>query len=1726
MATDIALHMLLQPTTLGPESGSGPWTPQGVLALAIETSLTLPTPSCPLKSLAQGVGQWLYDNDRGDAATLPEQLAHMQAAANTTFRSAVDRCLHDQFTFSISVATSSTDVALFPMFPELRFTYTPMGTVDFGAPPVPDGYLATVAQYFNQLGGSDMSAVGDQATSFAGVVQTDYFVLLARQLTSDLVDVVNRQLASGGAEPTFAQALDGVDFGGLGGVLSRYLQHGMRLPDPAAPTTQEKGLYELTRQQFEFRKVTPASSDADPNPAPAWVTSVTMLPGAGAAGWITLVNPANDGASITDSLPVDLVDKLGVDVTPAWIRTGVGELDPLKPVPLTYTMINPASVTSDSTSISARPLPHGLQVQIRESTSPLCLDVYEGAATGTSTSNTNVPAAMTPFKAAAVLMVRIGLRQVQQPGKPPGTFYPNVYQLRGTDEETRELIESLLDSDPASLVVDFLIPQGASAYEVAGAADHVVLAKANLSTVAEPAMAMELRALAAAAPPVPSNFADLTDPEAFLRLVWECSVVHTGGFYLHCDNIPVAQFTTTAGGAGSATGPGEASLYVMVNTQPFGVLPDNRPAVSAHHNWVALEATTANKAVASGLDAKAANGTFTPVLVDHPNIPTGSTGFAATWPQAPSELPVLDKKSTPAQVSTFLEMLYHFLQYRITSMPGSTIALPSNWSRPAGAASIDQGATQAWYFRQTEPVHRLLGTDASPYAPVGEEVGFDVRLLDVFGNALPSALTQTITPTVVYNDPLFTLGQWVGVHGEYTVAAGTPDPTLVVSLTWTPDPNTSDPNSDRVQQTVRTYGLIAHQLQDPNTTMSVRTTLEEQPLTTTSDGRLLKDQMATYATSIRAALRSASPAPIQLQLVFDLTDSFDHIKGLPVDLFVVSVLLEIARAPASLDTSIIEAYPRVGKAHHQLAPDMTAPAQETTGTGKPTDSQSIGNRVFAEAFEAAYAGFDGAHGVLKVGTGPQPGTSTTPGDPAETGGSVNDQATWALRWSASNGVDVGFGNSAAPTIQQQPAYFAQPPLSTQLLTESFTVRDYDNPITDVDHRFTDIDLDSWMRGFTTAVHELFGPQMAPAIAALDGATYDTLIGAREDIAHSLSRMLQLVFVARDPTMKPSPVPAGDSKLAIETFRQALLTDLSNDYATSAVVQVPAQVAVAGAGESTVTGHDAAIPAQLFGKVSTNTTSDGSAAYAISPAFLPIPGGSSTGYPTFLIAAKHPRQQADLNLDLYYDIGFLEHDFVTLQGHYGYVPSSWVTFALPDSKTDPSATSPELRPPMGQVDIPIPLRIYPQSPTLFSQTASASVDEEKPLTTLQWDYAATVSNLRGVAQDELWLELTFNDLVNAPTDEPPSIDSVPVSTGDPKRPPPADLFEALARFTWEHPQISASLGTIPTQAYSATPDPGAAQALDRMSSLIAGVRSTLATWRDPAHGDARVATRADASNPNPGVPNFSWTYRLAPQKNSDDGSPTGNLVATRFPDDDALLPPWPALTGYTAPTVDTDRGVYTRQGDEPDHWSFTWNTLYVMTHQSARLSAWVERNDDLSEDPALVTNPAFVYKTPVVTFGSPVVPLIDVASSVGQQAGPSFQQGLGEVFAAFTRTDADQRTPAELKFEVEVAYEYVIAGHGKNKLTTRTPIFLVHRDVATASNTTGTPSEHLSGFVNDAAAHLETWYGVEKPPHTTDASVSLRLTVFATVSDGQLPLVMLADLQVPVGSGAGWWKTQS
>src|SRR5690606_7671467 len=105
------------------------------------------------------------------------------------------------------------------------------------------------------------------------------------------------------------------------------------------------------------------------------------------------------------------------------------------------------------------------------------------------------------------------------------------------------------------------------------------------------------------------------------------------------------------------------------------------------------------------------------------------------------------------------------------------------------------------------------------------------------------------------------------------------------------------------------------------------------------------------------------------------------------------------------------------------------------------------------------------------------------------------------------------------------------------------------------------------------------------------------------------------------------------------------------------------------------------------------------AFSVSNTRVPsVPAqGGGLRYANFLVSAVNPSQQTELEVDLTWEAGFLEHRIAARDAASGYVPSSWLrVIATP--------TAERLSFELDAISVPIPSVRYPIAPVLIAHAA--------------------------------------------------------------------------------------------------------------------------------------------------------------------------------------------------------------------------------------------------------------------------------------------------------------------------------------------------------------------------------------------------------------------------------------
>ncbi len=1604
----IELYFVLQTTAT-----SATWTPQVVATLCV-----LPD---DFQAMAEATAGWLLDTYRGYKPPTPTTLEGqwqnvVQALDDGVFDTKVDTCLNALFTFEVS-GVDLTDqsqkkifdgktVAAFPFPDQLSLTYNGQPHDSKIAQP---GYLAALAKAFGEKPPAHPLTA---ATSVRTLVLREYFLVLAGHLAGELTPYTRQKTANKPTYPTLAEVLAAWVTGtgnltgpaNLTGFVSRFLLGGARAPDPDKLTTLE-GLYQVTGQQFAFE--------------------------------------TNVYAAEVAAKPGDL--KLTV-------KSGKAQLDksqiPTKPTQLTKP--TPASLGSLRQAPEVMALNHsstwGTQRILRFTTAVQHL-VEERLTAGDLVylklgelpgSGDHSPLdlfsqvtadQLTAWPGTPSVLLPVLLRQVPKPGSP-GNYLDQVYELVGMGEADRAYLQALLDAlgkgaaTIDSLNLNLLQQDGSGGFKTIATPPEALI-KTDLSTSV---LATGGQGSDSAA------WAD-QDKKTVLRLMWECSVTHSHGFYFYFSSDQSALFSD-----------GEATLLLVVETAAAAAAILK---VGAYTNAVTGTAPAEGSAVVAGLCSDSQG---IPVQSWHPTFPGGEVAWS------------MERKPPAGNTASSddLDNLYHLAVFKVTQAGGQAPKTHADWSRPIAPRSIyDETGEKVidWRWEHTLETAPLVAAP-NRYALVSKEVAIDVLMADIFGNLLPETEVGAASLEQIYHDELVDVAHWPGVSSAYEVnpaltGVKVPGANLRVQLSFDSQ-EWKDASADEKAGAIDRWSLIYDQLTAAQPAVPSLATVLDPGL----DSASLAGAVKTFAGQVLTFLENSTPVPTDLVKDFLLDRSVP--SGWKTDLQEIGVDFVLTR---TVTADIAKKLPAAAKVSTPMKPYM--------------ETASPSMRSFAQKFEKAYYQYDGAGGQLKVASGVDSRlNSSTFGHPT----------VWATRWRGTKGIQIEVHNDGTTDV---PGYWAPPPLSTTLISGSATVTTYAKfPETNPPQkqRFSGVELDKWGREFLSDIERLFSPELSPAIWDLDkGTTYETAAGRKRSLSADVAGTVGSVYTD----------DAGDQKAAGDGMHEAMLESLERDYGTSVIAQFQADVTLGASAEE-------APPPNLFGSPAAGTTALDHA-YSFSPCKLPLAASPPTSWLTTLISARTPAASRFLCAKtLEYNIGFLEHDILEEKAKYGYVPSSWLAFVLTKDLWPDPAPQNTLTVPLGKSAVPIPLRSFPPMPQLKSQAAAQSYLPTKIDTigkALLWNYSLSVG-LPSADQDTLVLMVNFNEKLE-------SVDRA-AEVGVGQETGVEELFEALAAYWVEAPVLEQHLKPE---------DPNLKDAVAQLNTLAGKVATAWAKWQ---------------GQPAPEPPAGAWTFRIEGIYD-DPKSLKVAIVASSQPPDD-LWPVIKELPNTTAAKPETDSAGqvvawykrYSSAAAKPTTIDLSWSDLFVLGKQSAVTSAYVERNADLGKtkqcDQSLAertVNPDFIYRTPVLHFMAPVVPLIqaDPEPPLEVKAGAHLADALTTLLQDL-RTPYPTTNPAQEELALETAIGYgqaLIVKSENDKLVTERPVFLVDEDVQPdpkAAQTTATAlAQALSKWRQDHHAGGQ------------DVVLSFFVTLFATkinLGKEPLPLVRITRIEIKASSAAGWW----
>jgi hypothetical protein len=1615
--------------------------------------------------------------------------------------------------FSISAAKDSPEnseqdnqnsAAAFPIFPDLQLEVTGKADrIDFKTTNRrTESFAAELEKYFDtmrslfEIDKDTLAAKGilEPASSLATYIFEDYFAMLLKAAAGDMLDQFNaldcetitlKDLLS----PYESDDRPGIKYELLAGTVSRFSYHGLRIPmefkpEDNWPSMSTTPLYVATGQQFGIDIPEDISSE--------YAYDIT-LDNTGSEEWLTFSDPIPK-FEIDDKKKLDALKSFEkLDLSLGDLTVAIA--DPLTEAPSRFVLQNQTSWFQDEDENPhtllwiSDPLEAAIASEILLKR-PVDIDLYIRKVD--DSKDYSDPKEENPLAFLPSLTIDLTLKQIETDSdadfSEQSTRLENAYQIGGTDENSRKLLKKLLSAAPLDIAdIDILYPRDADTHngELTSAKlslDDVLLIKTNLSTDSNPDEAYFSKA-------IPKETDDgavysfLSNRLDFLRLIWECSIVNSGGFYLR-------YVTASEGDLPGSLFKNASSVSVQLVVS----FAENTPLTAYHNTLIVVPQKIESK-------TSGAQELYSAVVRGLPewkaNIPAGCLTYEVTRDNPNNELN--ENLPPEAQDKIQMENLFNLIRCRIDQKGGFAKSI---WGLPVGPIDVKPSENtnknssdqpDKWTYRQMIPAYRFSVPESkytlnSRYAGIGKTIHLNFEALDLFGNRFPGVGIPDLKTELKYFDRLRSITGWPGIHAVYDIDYIDNKVRLVITLQFDHTmfkgvSENDDLENSKAKEAKKIYGMVHEQISDPNIVTCVSTTIA--PII---DPKLPMDDLGQFVENIIKFL--VGPKGIDDSGVPNLTMSFELKSEPPEDyLFPVKVNIKLSRKTAYDDRD-----PLIKEVDSEIVPNIR--------DKNPENSDSLA--VFAKKFEAAF------DGKVKLAQGPGKQDDCPVG-----AASVSDNiALFGVRFGKNNhGVEINFDAAKSPV------YFALPPFSTNLLTEQFDqIIEYNSgnidDITFVSKKFTDVDLDLWAREFLTALDGFIGPHLGIATCRVDSESYSILMAWKKSLASAIANRIELVFQE-----DADHVAAGDRKEAIDVFYQKLLIDLRAAYEIGTIVQAEAQVDVPA-------GITDACPRKLYGqikKVNENKINNSNEAkdYQFSTSKLLLSAGRQLL--TGLFSVAQPTTYVAEPTQIAYEVSFLEHD-ISKNGEPKdtedkYLSSSWLKFVLAQKhnteNVKKSLPSDHLYFSVADsAEIPVPLRRYPDAPTLIQQNARKMTGSFESLEdAVLWRYELSYQQL-SIPQDSFDLIVSYNKKVQPkPESKGPF-----VATGNRLRPLPNSLFEALARFHTEYPDLSSKFDIL---AKAAKNDKEARVIIDRFMELVEGVVHVLSPQQ---------ATRAKGGhNDATGLKEIKTRYYFNQQKNSD-------ISVTRYSDAQEAWPSWPDIGGFTGESVLEEGRTrrYTKNKSDGDTepagrcWRHTvsFPDRDVRSMESALCSLQLFRNASLVNEKK--TSDIFVYRTPFISFPSAITPLIEIKDPFDLKIFD--KKTLSEYLFAFfdellykdsSQSEVFDSRQYDAALSVDMGFSLAerpaINGHQKEVINAKLPVAL--------SPSLFIKKESLMDSIHSLVKNYRAWYeGLKLEANTSlHGSLFFDLKVFSSLSEYRLPIVHLSNVMIAIEKELNWWQ---
>lgn len=894
------------------------------------------------------------------------------------------------------------------------------------------------------------------------------------------------------------------------------------------------------------------------------------------------------------------------------------------------------------------------------------------------------------------------------------------------------------------------------------------------------------------------------------------------------------------------------------------------------------------------------------------------------------------------------------------------------------------------------------------------------------------------------------------------------------------DPNpTIKPTSSLLQQIqgdLQIYTQLWYQLTDPNgVDFTVVTDLVNTAYTLTTDQ--VNDLVQTWIADIyqfianRAQEQTSVAAP---ETPHRLSFAIDEATLNTDQIFKLGLSFTITRTGGAV-MGDFETTGGIKKVTTTIAP-----LSKAQGEGNTTK----GLLLFAQNFENAL--LKANEYQLKIATG------------VDRHDSSNSKVIWVVRLGLDQTTSIGYqiNNVGAPDL------FAPRPASNQLESRTQvpiydfnpqTGIDFDNPSRQLD--FTSIDIDLWCQQIFSQIDNVLAPEFTAATQLVDhnkGTTHlQTMLGNKELLADLIKVWMISVFEGESAT--PDQVQ--------ETFKQQLLVKLSNAYNVKAGIQYSASVEAEA---------DNTFPPQLFGNIT--QTKDVIDTISMTSPKLTLENSENAPLPFLLSSPQIVRGNEGevlkyIDLNISYEGSAIEHQIGTLPNIQGYEASTWLTF-VDNTSLNPLVAD------LGEVQVPLPLRSFPATPSMVNQIGEPSnkIVSDDISKILQWDYSFTYSQSFHYPQDQLDFTIHFNVL-----------DKSSMLLADIK-----DAFPWLAQFITVFPEVDKQLNAVLAKIDATTTEQDqfdqASVALEAFNAMVEKIITASQDTGLQMPDNLRAKLTSNQVAPY----KFTIQESVESIKIGDKEEKDILLITITGKAPAGIDAPEVQIEGYT---METYQGAgctgdycyyYTKdgkpltatEGQAIAEREVVLPKMNILARQDVNTTVELQRNVNLV--PGKTTNDPFKYTTGEVGFANPYHPytVYNEAVDISMLNNPSgghntitLQEHLTNLFT----TLLEQNTQDTLSFLMSCHYTYQ-ANTGLQAITL--PVVMQPLQEILVKNGITSNDMKLADMINDWASSILSWFAKHNPNKTT-ATFYFDLTIYANLTQQPMPLVRLTQLTLAV-----------